>query len=81
MDREPTIIEYTNQRGDVRYQPALLGDEKLWKDSAGTVWDYHGEGYGRYGPKLYRSQKRATRVALRHSRRMARRTWEAPDGK
>ncbi len=64
--------EYKNINGDSRYQPALLGGERLWRTDIGLTWNFHNDSYGSLGPKLYKSKRRADRVADRRTKRLNR---------
>lgn len=65
-------IEWRNEVGAVRWQPAMPNGACLVvSDHNGPVWS----GSAGWGPWLYKSRTRAERVANRHWRRVQRETW------
>lgn len=73
--------QWMNDYGKIKWQPQLDNGKRLWKDygilcDRTHTWgdcermDTWGDNDGGFGPVLYRSKKRAERVAMRHQRKM-----------
>ena len=71
-----------NESGQVRWQPRLPGDVHLWRGAEGPVWTPGTPSAAE--PFLYRSIRRAVRVARRRHRWAQRTRWtpgeETTDG-
>lgn len=74
----PTILKWVNRDGKVRWQPGFTDGQTVWSARLGfwdeTVWREE-EGWGKR-PKLYRSEKRAWRIARRAAKRFMTTNWE-----
>lgn len=66
-----SAVEYVNDNGKARYQPAASDGARLWCDEHGYhSWDAGVE------PVLYRSRRRAERRAAEYERSKRHNNWQ-----
>ena len=65
-------VPWCNEAGQVRWQPQLPSGDRLWIDSR-RWWMW--EPTSSAPPVLYRSERRAERIARREHKRAQRNSW------
>ena len=71
MSEEPSVYLYENGYGEIRYQPMLPDERRLWKLYDGYVeeetmeWRTNVSYFSDFKPVLYSSKKKALNIARR----------------
>ena len=70
MSEEPSVYLYENGYGEIRYQPILPDEWRLWKPYDGCVeevmmWRTTVSYFSGFKPVLYSSKKKALNIARR----------------
>lgn len=84
-DRAASAIEWKNRHGRSQWQPVTADGRREWLEETSDMpgfppyyvptWKHHEDSAG-LEPYLYRSRRRAKRVARHKDRREAAHTWE-----